>query len=103
MGILSFLFGKSSNKIEEYIKKDAVILDVRTEAEYDNNHIKGAIFIPLSELKTRINELKILNKPIIAHCKSGGRSEKAMHLLKANGIDAINGGGINTVKSSLKL
>jgi len=102
MGLFSFLFGKKSNKIREYLEKDAVILDVRTQQEYDADHIKGAILIPISELKGRLNEVKDLNRPVIAHCKSGIRSAQASQILKANGIDTINGGGINTMKIALQ-
>ncbi|RZN84328.1 MAG: rhodanese-like domain-containing protein [Winogradskyella sp.] len=102
MGLFSFLFGKKSNQIQEYLKKDAVILDVRTQREYNIEHIEGAILVPISELKTRIEEIKKLNKPVIAHCKSGIRSAQAKQILNANGIDAINGGGISAMKKALQ-
>lgn len=102
MGLFSFLFGKKSNQIQEYLKKDAVILDVRTQREYNAEHIEGAILVSISELKTRIEEIKKLNKPVIAHCKSGIRSAQAKQILNANGIDAINGGGISAMKKALQ-
>ncbi|WP_299117597.1 rhodanese-like domain-containing protein [uncultured Winogradskyella sp.] len=102
MGLFSFLFGKKSNQIKEYLEKDAVILDVRTQKEYDADHIEGAVLIPISELKSRLKEVKDLNKPVIAHCKSGIRSTQASQILNSNGIDAINGGGISTMKAALK-
>jgi len=102
MGLFSFLFGKKSNQIKEYLEKDAVILDVRTQKEYDADHIEGAFLIPISELKSRLKEVKDLNKPVIAHCRSGIRSAQASQILNSNGIDAINGGGISTMKTALK-
>ena len=102
MGLLRFLFGKKSTKTQEYLKKGAVILDVRTQAEYDHFHFETAIHIPISELKSRLNELKAINKPIIAHCKSGVRSAQAKQILNANGLEAINGGGISKLKSALR-
>ncbi|NRD19404.1 rhodanese-like domain-containing protein [Winogradskyella eckloniae] len=101
MGLFTALFGKSTNKIEEYIEKGAVILDVRTLSEYKGNHIKNAIHIPLQELNSRLNEIKNLNKPVIAHCASGMRSANATSFLKSNGVDAINGGGIASLQRKL--
>lgn len=102
MGLFSFLFGKKTNRVQEYIEKGAVILDVRTLKEYNAHHIKSAIHIPVSELKSRIEEIKSLNKPVIAHCASGIRSAQAAQILNSNGIDAINGGGINAMKTALE-
>ncbi|SHH01878.1 rhodanese-like domain-containing protein [Winogradskyella jejuensis] len=102
MGLFSFLFGKKSNNIQTYLEKEAVILDVRTQKEYDANHIDNAIHIPVSELKSRIGEVKALNKHVIAHCASGIRSAQAVQILKANGIEAINGGGISAMRKALE-
>lgn len=102
MGLFSFLFGKKSNQTQAYLDKDAVILDVRTQAEYNDFHFKDALHIPISELKNRIEDVKKLNKPVIAHCRSGVRSAQAKQILSANGIDAINGGGVAAMKKVLQ-
>ena len=47
MGIFSFLFGKKINQTQEYIDKGAVILDVRTNAEFKEFHFKNAVHIPV--------------------------------------------------------
>ncbi|QXP77747.1 MULTISPECIES: rhodanese-like domain-containing protein [Winogradskyella] len=101
MGIFDALFGKSTNNVAEYLEKGAVILDVRTPSEYQGGHIKNAIHIPVQELGNRINEIKRLNKPVIAHCASGMRSANAASILKSNGIDAINGGGMASLQRKL--
>ena len=90
MGLFSFLFGNKKNQTQQYINKGAIILDVRTQKEYDARHIEKATLIPLSELKSRLQEIKRLNKPVIAHCASGIRSSQATQILKANGVDVIN-------------
>lgn len=97
MGLLSFFLKRNSRKIKDFLNRDAVILDVRTKREWNEGHIANAIHIPLSELKDHVDELKQLNKPIIAHCKSGARSARATKLLKFYNIEAINGGGIGDV------
>lgn len=75
----------------------AVIIDVRTIAEWNSKHIPGATLIPISELKGRLGELdKYKDKQIIMHCAVGGRSRQAVELLqKAGFTDVLNmSGGI---------
>ncbi|CAN1510053.1 PspE Rhodanese-related sulfurtransferase [Flavobacteriaceae bacterium] len=102
MGLLDFLgLGNKSESIQEYIEKGAVIIDVRSPGEFAGGHIKGSKNIPLNEIGAKINEIKKLNKPVIACCASGMRSSQATSILKQNGIDAINGGGWQSLQSKL--
>lgn len=69
---------------------DTVVLDVRETQEYGNGHIKDAVHIPMSALKSRVSELeKHKNKNILAYCRSGSRSNYACKLLKKNGFDNV--------------
>lgn len=103
MSILSFLgLDNKSGSIAEYQQKGALVLDVRTPSEYASGHIKGSKNIPLNELPTRIQEVKKLNKPVIACCQSGMRSSQATQFLQNNGIDVVNGGGWKNVEMNLK-
>lgn len=101
MGFFDFIFGAKKRQVETYLKNDAVILDVRTQREWDAGHIKNSIHIPIDELRNRFEEVKKLNKPVIACCASGVRSGKAAKFLNLNNIDAINGGGWVSVKKKL--
>jgi phage shock protein E len=102
MGLLDFLgFGNKSNSIQEFKEKGAVIIDVRSQGEFAGGHIKGAKNIPLNEIVNKINDIKKLNKPVIACCASGMRSSQATSILKQNGIDAINGGGWQSLQNKL--
>lgn len=101
MGLLNTLFGKSTNNVEEYIAKNAIVLDVRTIGEFRGGHIKNAKHIPLQDLNNRVNEVKKLNKPVIVYCASGMRSGSAASILKSKGVDAINGGGIGSLQRKL--
>ena len=78
--------------IEEYLNKQAIVLDVRTEAEYNEGHVTNSLHIVLDELEHEIIQLKSLNRPIITCCRSGARSEHAKNVLMNSDIDAINGG-----------
>ena len=101
MGFLSFIFGAKKRQVDLYLKNGAVILDIRTQREWDGGHVENSVHIPLSELNNRVNEVKALNKPIITCCESGIRSAKAAKFLNLNNIDAINGGGWVNLKNKL--
>jgi adenylyltransferase/sulfurtransferase len=72
-----------------------LLLDVREPHEYQICKIPTSKLIPLGELPKRLNELDA-NTEIIAHCKSGMRSAKAVDLLKQNGFKKVRNmkGGI---------
>jgi rhodanese-related sulfurtransferase/rubrerythrin len=59
--------------IRDKKKEKYIVVDVRTPAEYEEEHLPGARFIPLNELDKRYSELD-RNKKIIAYCRSGRRS-----------------------------
>lgn len=73
-----------------------VVLDVRTQSEYDSGHIRNAKHIPLAELGGRLDELDA-NDEHLVYCASGGRSASASQLLADNGFLYIYNmlGGIN--------
>ena len=70
-------------------RKDVILLDVRTEGEYQNGHIPGAINIPLDELRSRLPELD-RGKILYVNCQSGLRSYLACRLLSQNGFSCKN-------------
>ncbi|MFL6351536.1 MAG: molybdopterin-synthase adenylyltransferase MoeB [Bryobacteraceae bacterium] len=61
------------------------LIDVREPYEYQIARIPGAQLIPLGDLPKRLNELD-RDAEIVAHCRSGARSQKAVDLLKQNGF-----------------
>ncbi|MDG2356969.1 MAG: rhodanese-like domain-containing protein [Polaribacter sp.] len=79
-------------EIKNYLNKGAVILDVRTQQEWDEGHTDGAEHIVLSLIPSEIDKIKSWNKSVIAVCRSGSRSGQATDFLKDKGIDIINGG-----------
>ena len=101
---MGWLFGKKSNskeKLQELLAQKPVILDVRTQREWDSGSLPGATHIPLQELPQRWEEIKALNKPVITYCEMGGRSAKAAKILTKNGMEAVNGGGWRSLKKLL--
>ncbi|MCY7381503.1 MAG: molybdopterin-synthase adenylyltransferase MoeB [Microcoleus sp. CAN_BIN18] len=80
--------------------KDFVLLDVRNPNEYQIAQIPGSVLVPLPDIEhgagiAKVKEL-LNGHRLIAHCKMGGRSAKALGILKEAGIEGINvKGGIN--------
>ena len=72
-----------------------VLVDVREVHEYQIAKIPGSVLIPLGELPKRLNELNPGDE-IVMHCKMGGRSAKAVDLLRQNGFTNVRNmiGGI---------
>ncbi len=71
------------------------LIDVREPYEYQIARIAGAKLIPLGDLPKRLNELDP-DAEVVAHCKSGARSQKAVDLLKQSGFRKVRNmtGGI---------
>ena len=68
----------------------ALILDVRTSAEFNSGHVPNAVNIPHDELASRLVELDFeIDRPIVVYCKSGGRAGKAASVLFEGGYTEI--------------
>ena len=76
--------------------EDFYLLDVREPYESDIAQLEGATLIPLGELGDRLEEVP-RDQKVVVHCKSGGRSAKAVSLLRAAGFPDVWNvtGGIN--------
>lgn len=86
--------------IQEKINhSDTTIVDVRTPGEFIGGHVEGSINIPLSEVTSRLDELKKM-QPMVLCCASGGRSGQATSYLSQQGLDVINGGSWSVVEAS---
>ena len=67
-----------------------IILDVRTQEEYDEGHIPGAILIPNTEIEARAGEeLPDKDQLILVYCRSGRRSKLAAEILVELGYTNI--------------
>jgi len=70
--------------------ENIVILDVRTQAEFDEGHIKNAVLLPVSELASRgASLLPNYDQTILIYCRSGRRSEDAARTLIAMGYKNV--------------
>ena len=77
---------------------DYIILDVRTQEEYEAAHIPGAICIPNETIGTEdIPELPDKDQLILVYCRSGNRSKQASEKLAKQGYaNIVEFGGINS-------
>jgi phage shock protein E len=82
------------------IDENSQVIDVRTEQEYKEGHLKNAINIPYVEIKNKINEyVKNKDQKITLYCRSGRRSGIAEKTLKEMGYtNAINAGAYEKLK-----
>lgn len=94
MGFFSSLFG-GGNKVEikHIIENGAIIIDVRTPAEFAGGHVKGSVNIPLDKIQGNISKIKGYKKPIVVCCASGMRSSNAKRILIKNGLEDVYDGG----------
>jgi hydroxyacylglutathione hydrolase len=82
----------SSEELHEFVTGEDhfVLLDVRATQEYEDSHIKGAVNIPVAELRTRYEELDPFKTTVLV-CSSGNRSSLGTSILKQHGFkDLIN-------------
>ncbi|MFP4300127.1 MAG: molybdopterin-synthase adenylyltransferase MoeB [Spirulinaceae cyanobacterium] len=73
---------------------DYVLVDVRNPNEYEIARIPGSVLVPLPDIEEgkgveKVKELANGHR-VIAHCKMGGRSAKALNILKEHGIEGTN-------------
>jgi rhodanese-related sulfurtransferase len=94
---LKKLFGGNPVNYKELVSNGALIIDVRTAGEFKSGHIPGSKNYPLDQIRTKLTELKKINKPLITVCRSGARSGMAKGILKSAGLEVYNGGPWNSL------
>ena len=74
--------------IEQFqVDNDAILLDVRSEKEYDEGHLTNSINIPVTDQEKLLSLDKA--KKYYLHCRVGGRSAIAAHLLVQEGFEYV--------------
>ena len=88
----------------EQVRSEALILDVRSELEYERGHLAEALNVPHTVVRERIEEIRAAaaGRPVRVHCASGFRSYLAHRILAQEGFDSANlSGGILTLEAAL--
>ena len=68
--------------------KEIILVDVRTQNEYDLMHVKNAINIPVNEIEQKIFQIE-QDKKIMVYCSTGARSKTAIQILNNLGYNNI--------------
>lgn len=103
MGFLSLLgFGERRKKVLNYLKRDALIIDLRFPEEFEAGHIKGSLHMNQEDIELHFEEIHRYNRPVILCCGSGLRSDEAGVMLREAGIDAINAGNYDRLKEMVE-
>jgi phage shock protein E len=81
-----------------------LVIDVRTEAEWNSGHVEGAILIPYDVIGEKIGAVaKDTSKRIYVYCKTGRRSQIAKEALEKLGYkDVVNLGSYEDAAKALK-
>ncbi len=80
-------------------KKGMMLLDIRTDKEYGQGHIPGAVHVPLADIGDRVKKLK-KDKDLVVYCDNGNRSIWAIKRLMGMGYKNLYNlkGGYNAWK-----
>lgn len=81
-----------NEKARQMVAQGALLLDVRTPAEFAGGHVQGAVNIPVQELGQRMRELGPTKRPVVVYCRSGGRSATATAMMRSAGYDVLDVG-----------
>jgi phage shock protein E len=92
LSIFKNLFKSNSVDLSQLIKDGAVIIDVRSKAEFSTGHVKGSINIPLEQVGANAEKLKS-HSHIITCCRSGNRSGMAKRTFESKGLKNVTNGG----------
>lgn len=102
MGFFATLFGKRDDSaLAEAIANGALLVDVRTSAEFQAGSVKGATNIPLDRIGQHAYKLRKKSR-VAVFCRSGARSAQAKAVLERQGCqNVINGGAWRQVSRAL--
>lgn len=77
------------HEAQDLVENGAVLLDVRSLPEWDSGHAPGATHVPLHEVIERGRDA-VGARPVVAICRSGGRSATAARVLSRLGAEAYS-------------
>lgn len=80
----------SGAEAKQLVAGGALLVDVRSPAEFAAGKIKGSKNIPLQDIERRMKEFGSKDRPVVVCCASGTRSAMAGRKLKAAGYDVRN-------------
>lgn len=105
VGMAAKAFAEGPIAVQEAWKRinaGALLIDVRSNEEYESGHLPGAINIPHTEISSHLSLIgDNKNREIVLYCRSGRRSGLALEELTKLGYkNAFNAGGYQTLQES---
>ncbi len=82
-------------RAHQLVEGGALLVDVRSPAEFASGHLAGATNVPVSDMAARAAELAKQGKPIVVYCASGMRSASAARTLKSAGAEVFDLGAMS--------
>lgn len=103
MGMFARMMGLGADTLPTAMPKDALLIDVRSPAEYEAGHLRDAILLPVNAIAMHIDRIAPDKAaPIVVYCQSGGRSASARQLLMQMGYqNVLNGGGLQALAAHM--
>lgn len=102
MSLFSFL-GFGSSKVEDALRRGAIVIDVRTPQEFDQGKVSESINIPVDRIAANSERIKNMNRPVVFCCASGMRSSNAVKVMKDKGLkEGYDGGSWYNVLKIIK-
>ncbi len=94
----------SPQKASLLLREGALIVDVRSRAEFSSSHLPGALNIPVEDLdKGAVRQIPDKNRPLLLHCLSGTRSGLAKQALRQMGyLHVFNLGSYHRAEKVMK-
>jgi rhodanese-related sulfurtransferase len=81
--------------VSQKLQAGATVVDVRSPSEFRGGAYRGAINVPLQELRAKLGRIP-KDRPVVVYCASGSRSAMAARILKKAGYaDVSNAGGLH--------
>ena len=91
MSLLSVL-GIGNGKIKDALRRGAIVIDIRTAAEFDRGKVRDSINIPVDRININLRRIVQMSGPIIICSDSDSENERVIDVLKANGVKEIYNG-----------
>lgn len=87
---------ETSTEAHRYVDEGGVLLDVRTVAEYTQQHITDAVNMPVEDIERRMEDELERDVTLVVYCENGERSERAGEILRQAGFRVFVLGKMST-------
>ena len=84
---------------KQLISEGATLVDVRSDEEFAQGSLEGAVHVPHDQAATRLDAFGAKDEPVVLFCRAGGRAGRVKKLLESKGWTQVyNAGGLADLK-----